>query len=116
MERTVTLQLKGNSYTIDFPNVGKFQSIETVKQVLSKGMYSSLLTTSTVSSIEALDMIDAEAYITVLAPQIIKDLKCTSFQDLDIEDYLELKVVYQQQFIPWWNNILSLLRPAQKEE
>jgi hypothetical protein len=116
IEKQIVLQLKGNSYTIEFPNVGKFQSIETMKQVLSRGMYSSIISMNTVSSIEMLDMVDIESYLTVLCPKLIKDLKCNSFSDLGLEDYLELKKVYQATFIPWWNMIIELLNPRKKEE
>ena len=115
MDRNITLNVKGNTYQIEFPNVGKFQNIETMKQVVSKGMYSALLTTATLSSIEVLDMVDMEACFTVLCPKLIKDLKCDGFGDLDIADYKELKEVYLKQFIPWWNGILEMLRPQEKE-
>lgn len=114
MDRQIVLCVKGNSYPIEFPNIGKFQMIETMKQIVSKGMYQALLQTSTVSSMEVLDMIDMESYLTVLCPQLIKDLKCESFGNLDIEDYQELKKCYQEQFIPWWNNILDILSPKKQ--
>ena len=116
MDRQIVLLLKGNSYTVEFPNVGKFQQIETMKQVLSRGMYSSLLSMNTVSANEVLDMIDVESYISVLCPQIIKDLKCTSFSELGIEDYLELKKVYEEKFIPWWENIMLLLKKPDNKD
>jgi len=114
MERTIQFTVKGNSYKIDFPNVGKFQEIETMKQIVSKGMYSALLTTGTLSSMEVLNMIDMESYLSVLTPKLIKDLKCDSFGDLDIEDFLQLKEAYQNQFVPWWNQILDLLSPKKE--
>jgi hypothetical protein len=115
MDRQIVLRVKGNSYPIEFPNIGKFQMIETMKQIVSKGMYQALLQTSTISSIEVLDMIDLESYLTVLAPQLIKDLKCDSFGDLDIEDYQELKKCYKEQLVPWWNGIIDLLSPQNKK-
>lgn len=116
MNRTLELNVKGNRYVVEFPNIGRFQQIESIKQVLSKGMYSSLLNTSTISSIEALDMIDMEAYFTVLVPQMVKDLKCDVMSDLGIEDYLELKQVYQKQFVPWWNDIMKMLNPKVQKD
>lgn len=115
MDRKIVLQIKGNSYTVEFPNVGKFQAIETMKQVISKGMYASLISTSTLSSIEAADMINIEAYFSVCAPKILEDLECESFSDLDIEDYLVIKKVYQETFVPWWNQILDILSPQDKK-
>ena len=111
MNRTLELKVKGNTYTIEFPNIGKFQNVESTKQVLSKGMYSSLLSTGTISSVEALDMIDIESYFSILVPSLIKDLKCNTFSELDLEDYIELKKAYLEQFVPWWNDIMGLLNP-----
>ncbi len=115
MDRQIVFKVKGNSYRIDFPTVGKFQEIETMKQIVSKGMYSSLLQTGTLSAMEVVNMVDMESYLTVLAPKLIEDLKCKTFGDLDIEDFLELKDAYLNQFVPWWNKILDLLNPRKEE-
>lgn len=114
MEKQIVLKVKGNSYSIEFPNVGQFQTIETLKQILSKGMYSALMGTSTESSFEVLDMIDMEAYLTVMSPKLIEDLKCKTFGELGLEDYLELKREYKAQFLPWWVGILDILNPKEK--
>jgi len=116
IDRTLELNVKGNKYQIAFPNVGTFQNIETMKQVLSKGMYSSLMAMGTISSEESLNMIDIESYLSIMAPKLIKDLKCDSFSELGLEDYLELKRVYKEKFTPWWNSILELLQPKTKAE
>ena len=115
MNKELIFEVLGNTYKIEFPTVGKFQTIESLKQVLSKGMYSSLMTTGTVSSVNALDMIDIESYLTVLAPEILKDLKCDRFSDLGIVDYMTLKKAYDEQFIPWWNDIMKLISPMFKK-
>ena len=114
IDRTLELFVKGNKYLLEFPTVGTFQNIEAMKQVLSKGMYGSLMSTGTISAIEALDMVDMEAYLSIMAPKLIKDLKCDNFGDLGLEDYIELKQVYTEKFIPWWNSILELLQPKKK--
>lgn len=115
MEKIIVLRVKGNNYEVKFPNVGQFQDIESLKQVLSKGMYSALMNTNTVSAFEVLDMVDMEAYLTVLTPKLIEDLKCKSFGELGLEDYLELKKVYKESFVPWWNSILELINPKREE-
>ena len=109
MQKNLVFNVKGNSYNIEFPTVGQFQTIESLKQVLSKGMYSSLIQTNTVSSNQALDMIDIESYLSVLCPDLIKSLKCDSFSNLGVIDYLELKKAYDEQFVPWWNGLMSII-------
>lgn len=112
MNKDLIFTVLDNTYKITFPNVGQFQSIESLKQVISRGMYSSLITTNTVSSNNALDMIDIEAYFTVLCPDLIKDLKCDKFSNLGIIDYLVIKESYDKQFIPWWNELIKLISPT----
>jgi hypothetical protein len=118
IDRRLELNVKGNKYQIEFPNVGKFQNIETMKQVLSKGMYGALINTGTVTASEALDMVDIEAHLSVLIEnnKLFKDLKCDSFAEMGLEDYLELKEIYREKFVPWWSNILELLNPKKKQE
>lgn len=116
MEKLIVLRIKGNSYEIKFPNVGQFQQIESLKQVLSQGMYKELTGMNTISANEVLDMVDMESYLSVLSPKLISDLKCKTFGELGLEDYMELKAVYSDDFIPWWNSILEMLRPQKKSE
>lgn len=111
MNKEIVLNIIGNSYSVSFPTIGQFQAIESLKQVISKGMYSNLMNTNTKSAYASLDMIDVEAHFSVLCPQLLKDLKCDSFMNLGIEDYMIIKKVYDEQFIPWWNEIMGLVSP-----
>lgn len=105
-----------NQYTIKMPTVGNFYDIEVNKQVLGKGFYSSVVKTNTVSAMHAADMIDIEAHLSVLCPDLLKDLKARSFKDLGLEDYNEIKKVYIKDFVPWWEKIHKLLKDAEKDE
>jgi len=123
IDRQLVLNVKGNKYIVEFPNVGQFQNVETMKQVLSKGMYGALINTGTVTASEALDMVDIEAHLSILIKNdgsrknpLFKDLKCESFGELGLEDYLELKQVYKDKFVPWWSSILELLQPKKEQE
>jgi hypothetical protein len=104
-------KLKSNNYTIKFPNVGQIEDIECTKQLISKGMYSSLMQMGTRAANDTLDMIDMEAFFSILCPDLVKDLKSDSFRDLGIVDFMELKKAYIKQFVPWWVEIQKILRP-----
>lgn len=108
--------LKGRSYEMTFPRVGEYRTIEAMKQTLSLNTYGSLYRSMMTSSEEALDMIDMEAYFSVLCPKLIEDLKCESFSELGLLDYLAVKKVFKEQFTPWWNEIETLLRPNSKKK
>jgi len=109
------LTVKGRQYKIEFPNVRRFKELETMKQMLSNGMYGNLLKTQTVASFSALDMIDVEAFVTVMIPDLLKDMKCDSVSDMGLDDYAELKAAYDEQVIPWWNEIMDVVTKIQKK-
>lgn len=115
MEATLILNIKGVDYHIQFPRIGKFKNIESLKQAISNGMYFSLMKTNTEEAYEALDMIDMEAYFSVLCPKLIEALECDSFSDLGMADYLEIKKIYIEKFVPWWKQILKDLNPAKTD-
>lgn len=110
MQETLEFNIKGNSYTLKFPNVGDFRKIESLKQVLSNGMYSQLVGTMTKQSQHAADIVDIEAMFTVLAPEMIeKELESRSFGSLGMKDFQELHTAYMEQVIPWWNDNLKAI-------
>ena len=112
VNESLIMNFKGNQYMVSFPRVGEYRSIEIMRQTLSLNTYSGMARSMMVSSEESLDMIDIEAYFSVLCPKLIEDLKCDSFSELGILDYKELKDLFKKQFIPWWNEIENLLRPT----
>ena len=118
INESLMFTLKGRSYEMTFPRVGEYRTIEAMKQSLSMGNYGSLYRTMMVSSEEALDMIDMEAFFSVLCPKMIKDLKCDSFSELGLLDYVEVKKVYKEKVLPWWKEVEQLLHPKveKKEE
>lgn len=111
MTDTLIFKVKGKEYPINFPTVGQYYDIEASKQVLGKGFYNAIIQSNMKTALHAADMIDIEATLTILAPQLMEDLKCKSFKDLGIKDYLELRDAYEQQFIPWWEDVLKLFNP-----
>lgn len=115
VNETLTFTLKGKSYEMTFPRVGEYRTIEAMKQTLSLNTYGSLSRNMMRASEEALDMIDMEAYFTILCPKLEKDLKC-AFSELGLLDYLEIKKVFKEQFFPWWEQIEQLLHPTVKKK
>ena len=116
----ITFQtIKGeNQYEIKCPNVGQFYDIEVTKQVLGKGFYSSIVSTTTAGAQNAADMIDIESHLKVLMPESFfkDDLKCESFKDLGLQDYNEIKKTYIKHFLPWWREIHDILKMDKIDE
>ena len=104
------IKVRGKEYKISFPTVGQYYSIEAMKQSLGKGFYNTLLGNPTKTAQEALDMIDIEATISVLVPDLLKDLKVRDFSELGLVDYKEIKEVYNSEVYPFLKEINLLLQ------
>ena len=90
--------VKGREYRISFPNVGQYYDIEALKQSLGKGFYNMMLGNR---SVAAQNAIDIEATITVMMPDLVKDMKVKSFRDLGLADYTEIREIYDKEIIPF---------------
>lgn len=99
-----------NDYIIKLPTVGQYSDIEATKQILGKGFYNGIVNTNTISSLNAADMIDIEAHLTILCSDFIKDLKVKSFRELGLDDYKNIREAYVKQFVPWWKEAIDVLK------
>ena len=109
LQKEISFELKGNTYSIKFPNVGQILDIEVLKSSLAKGFYSSMQATLNRDSQFALDVVDCQAYLTVLCPQLMKDLK-VPFQELQIEEVIEIRSIFVDKILPFikqWRDIIA---------
>lgn len=104
--KTSTVQ---NEYEINLPTVGQYRDIEVYKQMLSNGMYASLVTSATNSAMNALDIIDIEATLRVLCPKFMEDLKC-EIRDLSLKDFAVIKEAFNRDVKPLADEIEKLMK------
>ncbi len=119
MNRELTIRIKNNSYTVKFPTVGQFSDIEIRKQLFSGGNYGSMVANMTSQSQRALDIIDAQAYFTILIPELIKDLNVKSLRDIDLLDFEEIRIPYVKKFAPWvneWEDALKTVDDSKTDD
>ena len=102
---TKEITVKGRKYEIQFPNVGQYYQIEVNKQRLGKGSYNSLIGNPTITAQRALDMIDVEATLSVLCPQ----LKVKSFSELGLKDFKEISDIYMNEVFPFLKEAEKIL-------
>jgi hypothetical protein len=111
IQRSIQIKVRDNQYELKIPNNGQLIDIESMKMLLAKGSYKSLMNGSqTISNITVLDTIDMIAMFTVLLPTLAKDLSVTSLLDLDIIDNQELLKIYRDQVATWiveWQRVLA---------
>jgi hypothetical protein len=103
------ITVKGRKYEISFPNVGQYYQIEVNKQRLGKGSYNSMIGNPTISAQRALDMIDVEATLSVLCPQLVADLKVKSFSELGLKDFKEISDIYMNEVFPFLKEAEKIL-------
>lgn len=63
----------------------------------------------TISAQRALDMIDVEAALSVLCPQLMSDLKVKSFSELGLKDYKEICDIYMHDIFPFLKEAEKIL-------
>lgn len=112
----VTIEIKGHSYPVKFPNVGQFYQIEAMKQNLSRGFYNSMVMSPSAMAQHALDMIDIEAAIAVLCPKLIEDMKVKNFSELDVRDYKLIRDEYFKTVVPFFKEITDLLKGEESDD
>lgn len=115
MNDEVKILISGKSYTVKFPNVGQFYQIEATKQSLARGFYNTMVMSPSSAAQHALDMIDIEAALVVLCPELIKDLKVKSFSELDVRDYKVIRDEYYKEVAPFFKEINDLLKGDEDE-
>lgn len=111
MDEILNFQFNNRNYVIEFPNIGQYRQIDVLKQSLSLGQYGNMMRCLTAQSEQSLDSIDMESYFSILCPDLIKDLKIESFNELKLPTYIKLKKQYIDQFVPWWKEIENMLKP-----
>lgn len=110
MNDSVEFLINGKAYKISYPTVGEYYQIECLKQDLSKNNYGGLVSSRTVSGVRALDMIDIEANLTILCPQLIRDLKTGSISKLGILDFKEIEKEYIKTVVPFLKKFYDLMK------
>lgn len=107
VSREVTIN--GNSYLVNFPNVGQFIDIKVQEQKLSKG-FSKELVLGLGEDVDAYLYITAYAHVKVMIPDLCKDLKVGDLLDLSLEDFESITNVYLEQIKPWLDSVKNEIR------
>lgn len=111
LSQTLTLSIQDkattNTYVIRVPDGGQMLDIENMKAALTL-YYREMSDKGTVLSNLALDIVDMTAYFSILCPNLIRDLH-VPISKLSLPDILQLRQSFTEQFIPWWNQWVSLI-------
>lgn len=111
--KVLPFKVKDSTYEINFPNNRQFIAIQNLKSVLAPN-YETLGFMGAESE-WAQSLVEVEAHLTILCPQLIKDLSI-KFGDLTLLEGKEIVQCYADQFRPWYNEWLNFIFKSTKEE
>lgn len=103
MERIKKFKFQDREYSIEFPNVGQYMEIESNKLDYSNNKYSSFITSRTFSALRAVQIVECVSILSVLCPNLFKDMKVENYSEIDAKDFVELIKIYQKEISPWYS-------------
>lgn len=115
-ERKKTFKIADNSYTVDFPTTGGLIEIESLKAQLSRNNYAGISEQGTIAANYSRLLIDMIATLSVLVPQLKKDMSIKSISELNPLDSKKLLQVYIKDILPWITDWFTILNTDDSEE
>lgn len=112
MNTEKVIEFKGTSYKITFPNNRQYVKIQNLKSILSS-TYDSLEMNGP-ESMFAQAIIDTEAHLSVMCPDLVNSLNKT-FGELSLIETKEIVEMYTSQVRPWYNELLNFVFGVNKE-
>ena len=106
VKRTI-VNICGNDYDIQFPNVGQLQDIEAFKIAFTGGRYVDMALGGLRTQMYALDLADALAYLSVLVPELKHDLKVKNWRELDPFVGKQIVSDFKNNFLKWYKPIVD---------
>lgn len=103
-------------YNIGFPTVGQMLEIESIKMAFTNGKYVDYAMSLLRNHTYLLDVADAIAYFSVLAPQLKINMKIDNWRDVPPQQMKILVVAYRDSFIPWYKPLIEDLYSYDKKE
>jgi len=107
LQKQKQIIIEGNSYNIEFPNVGQYLDIENMKMMLTNNTYSALLQSRLRTAYFAIDLVDAISVMYILIPGLRKDLNVKNYNELDTFMAKKIVKVYQEQIKPWYDELMN---------
>ena len=85
IERQKRFKIGEHQFIANFPNVGQLIDMESLKQALTNNRYGVMAQSGVASMYDALDMVDAIAFLQVVVPDVARYLNIKSYAALPPE-------------------------------
>ena len=116
MRDILEFEFRGVQYKTERFTVGRMIDIWKMRSVLTMGTYGQIYRMALRDADVALMAVDIEVFLTVLCPKFVEDMKVKSVRDLGIEDFIELKTLYIETLLPWFDSVEKLMSPKEDEK
>jgi hypothetical protein len=110
MEREKKFNIGDKTFIAKFPNVGQMIDIESLKQALTNNRYGIMAASGISSMYDALDIVDAVAFLKVCVPSVSKFYNIDNYMALQIDVVKDFVDVYKKELKPWYDNLISELK------
>lgn len=114
--RKIEICIGHNSYEVKFPNTGQLLDIELLKIQMSNNQYDTLKFSFNPVFKRQVVTIDCVATFNTLIPKLREDLNVKSMYTLEVEQMSEILKVYEEIFLPWYEEWDSILSNPKKEK
>lgn len=104
LEKQLVIDIKGDKFTFDIANltVDKYIFIESEKERISGGQYTSLITNRNNLSAQAASLMDMTILFRAFAPEVEGILSTKDFGKLSLFDSKILFKIYEEKISPWY--------------
>lgn len=107
LNRTVTVTIGPNDYDIPFPNTGQILDIEVLKLSITRDKFEQFKFSFNPTFQKQALVAETVATFNTLIPKLKKDLAVDSMLDLPMEQMDSLVKVYQEVYLPWYEEWLT---------
>jgi hypothetical protein len=107
MATQLKVKILENVYETNYPTVGQCIDIKRLEMTLSGNKMAALISSDFLEDSEIALDIKGVAVMSILFPQLKKDLKTNSLLDLRYDDWTEILGVFSKEVFPWfteWRN------------
>jgi hypothetical protein len=102
MASQLKVKILENVYETSYPTVGQCIDIKRLEMTLSGNRMSALISSDFLEDSEIALDIKGIAVMSILFPQLKKDLKTNSLLDLRYDDWTEILTVFSREVFPWF--------------
>lgn len=110
IEREKKFTINSVTFTAKFPNVGQLIDLESFKQALTNSRYGQMASSGVVSMYQALDLVDAIAFFSVVVPNVGKHFDIKNYASLELDKVRPFVNAYQSEIKPWFDEIMAELK------